>query len=114
MKRLFIARGAWRYVLTVLALCLLLSTEVLFSPGTWYEWSPRQILAGWLEQLGDTTVLGLLAMLAVAGIDHLFQRDGHWRLAALLAAATAATAAGFTALTLFRYPAGYYPPLLEL
>ncbi|MTW13595.1 hypothetical protein GM658_23570 [Pseudoduganella eburnea] len=114
MKRLFIARGAWRYVLTVLALCLLLSTEVLFSPGTWYEWSPGQILAGWLEQLGDTTVLGLLAMLAVAGTDHLFQRDGHWRLAAVLAAATAATTAGFTALTLFRYPAGYYPPLLEL
>lgn len=114
MKRPFIARGAWRYVLTVLALCLVLSTELLFTPGTWSEWSPAQILAGWLEQLGDTTVLGMLAMLAVAGTDRLFQRDGHWRLAALLAAASLATAAGFTVLTLFRYPAGYYPPLLEL
>lgn len=114
MKRPFIARGAWRYYLTVLAICLVLSTEVLFSPSTWAEWSTAQIMAGWLEQLADTTALGMLAMLAVAGTDRLFQHDSHKRLAALLAAAAIATGAGYCALTLFRYPAGYYPPLLEL
>lgn len=111
MSQPFIPREAWRYCVGVGALCLVLSTELLFNPGTLTHWTAAQVAAGWLEQLLDTIWLGMLTLLAVAATDRLFQRDSRWRLAALLGAAALASACGYAALTLFHFPAGYYPPL---
>lgn len=111
MSQPFSPREAWRYCLGVGALCLVLSTELLFNPGTLADWTAAQLAAGWLEQLLDTVWLGMLALLAVAATDRRFQRDSRWRLAALLAAAALASGGGYAALTLFHFPAGYYPPL---
>ena len=110
MSRPFIPRAAWRYSLGVGALCLVLSTELLFSPETLAHWTPAQVAAGWLEQLADTLFVGMLALVCVAGTDRRFQHDSRWRLAAQAAAATVAAGAGYAALALFHFPAGYYPP----
>jgi LytS/YehU family sensor histidine kinase len=105
---------SWRYCLTLLALCFVLSTEVLFSPGTFAQWTPAQIADGWLEVFADTLCLGLCAMLAVAGADRLLPPDGNARLASLVAVVVLAGCGGYAALTVYHYPAGYYPPLLVL
>ena len=105
---------SWRYCLTLLALCFVLSTEVLFTPGTFEHWSPAQIADGWLELFADTLCLGLFIMLMVAGADRLMKRDGNWRLAGLVAVVIVAASSGYAVLTQFHFPAGYYPPLLVL
>src|SRR5262249_47595535 len=66
------------------------------------------------EQFADTTSLGLFIMLTVAGANRLIPRKRSWRLPALAAVVTAAAAGGYAALTLFHFPAGYYPPPLVL
>lgn len=114
MSQPFTVRGSGRYCLAVLALCLLLSTELLFNLGPLEEWTPGQVAAGWLEQFIDTAWLGLLALLLVAGTDRLFGHDSRWRMTALAAAAAVAGGAGYAALTWFHFPAGYYPPVAIL
>jgi len=105
---------AWRYGLSVLALCFVLSTEVLFIPANYENWTLSQIADGWREQFADIASLGLFTTLLVAAADRLIPPDKRWRLPALVAVVIAAIGSGYGALTLFHFPAGYYPPAFVL
>lgn len=100
----------WRTCLAVLCLCFVLSTEVLFSPSMFADWTPGQIFDGWLEQFIDIVCLGFLIMAAVRVADHLIGDQAPWRLLGLLAAVVLAATGGYLGLTALHYPAGYYPP----
>jgi hypothetical protein len=100
----------WRTCLAVLCLCFVLSTEVLFSPSMFADWTPGQIFDGWLEQFIDIVCLGFLIMAAVGISDRLIGQQTRWRLPGLLTAVVLAATGGYLGLTTLHYPAGYYPP----
>jgi signal transduction histidine kinase len=100
----------WRTCLAALCLCFVLSTEVLFSPSMFADWTPGQIFDGWLEQFIDIVCLGFLIMAAVSVSDRLIGEQAPWRLLGLLTAVILAATGGYLGLTSLHYPAGYYPP----
>lgn len=114
LQRQAAQHGCWRNCLTLFLLCFALSTELLFSPATFEHWSPGQIFDGWLEQFLDTFLLGLFVMCMAASAHFLIDEDKRWRLIALIGTVIIAAGAGFSGLTWFHYPAGYYPPILVL
>lgn len=104
----------WRTCLAVLGLCFVLSTEVLFNPSMFADWTPSQIFDGWLEQFIDIVCLGFFIMAAVRIADCLIGGHVPWRLLGLLAAVVLAATGGYMVLTALHYPAGYYPPTMVL
>lgn len=114
LARSLVRQFNWRGCAAVLGLCLVLSTEILFTPATFEHWTLRQIADGWLEQLFDTVSLGMFIMVSVKLTDSMVGEAVRWRLLALLAAVVVAAGAGYLGLTALHYPAGYYPPTMVL
>jgi signal transduction histidine kinase len=109
--RKVLGSAAGRRSVVVLVLCFVVSTEILFIPATWDDWSARQIFAGWLEQFLDDLCLAISMMLAVSLVDSLVEDESWQRIPALVAAVVLAGVLAYSGLTVYHFPAGYYPPL---
>ena len=100
--------------LVVFLLSFVMSTEILFIPATYEGWTPVQIFNGWLEQFFDSLTLGIGMMLSVTFADGTLPEESRWRLPALAMVAIASGMFTYAALTVFHFPAGFYPPTLQL
>src|SRR5476651_1803186 len=114
LRRWTAARVFGRRLAVVAVLSFVVSSEILFIPETWQGWTAVQIFAGWLEQFLDAFCMGVCMLLAVAAADSLIRDDAWWHLPALALAVILAGSLMYGAITFYRFPAGIYPPLMEL
>ena len=91
-----------------------MSTQLLFQPGLFQDWTPAQVFTGWVEQFGDALAMGAAMLLAVSLIDWLAAPEAWWRVAALVLGMAGAAALAMAGLTAFHSPSGYYPSALQL
>jgi signal transduction histidine kinase len=100
--------------LVVVLLCFVVSTEILFTPTTYDGWTAKQIFDAWLEQFLDALCMGISMMLAVTLADNFIVEGSWWQLPALVLATALSGALMYAALTVYHFPAGYYPPMMGL
>src|SRR5689334_5155407 len=97
---------------TILAFAM--STQILFSPTMYADFSAAEIFFGWLEQFLDALAVGACMLAAVLVVDSRLRTDSWWQLAALATAATFGAVLAMAALTPIHYPAGYYPSSVQI
>ena len=107
-------RELGRRWLVVLLLSFVMSTEILFIPATYEGWTLIQIFNGWFEQFLDSLTLGIGMMLAVTFADGVLKEENRWRLPALALVVIVSGALSYAGLTVFHFPAGFYPPALQV
>jgi sensor histidine kinase YesM len=103
---------SWHRSAIVGAICLLLSTQVLFQPGI-VEYSLESVARGWLDYFAEILLCGLAMWVAVELLAQLRLRPAP-RIAAVLAALVGASFVGACVAMLLLQPSGFYPPLLAI
>ena len=103
-----------RRLVLVVVLAFGMSTQLLFSPTIFQDWSAGEVFMGWLEQFLDALAMGACMLAAVTLVDETAPPDAAWRLPTLAAALTAAAVLAMAGLTAFHFPAGYYPSAVQL
>jgi signal transduction histidine kinase len=103
-----------RRLALVAVLAFAMSTQILFSPTIFTDWSPGEVFMGWLEQFLDALAIAVSILVAVTLVDESAPEDAAWRLPALAAAVVAGASLAMAALTAFHFPAGYYPSAIQL
>jgi hypothetical protein len=98
----------------VVMLAFAMSTQLLFSPTIFVDYSAAEVFMGWLEQFGDALAVGACMLVAVTLVDEWAPEEAAWRLPALGAAVAVGGAIAMAGLTAFHYPAGYYPSMVQL
>jgi hypothetical protein len=98
----------------VVVLAFAMSTQILFSPTIFVDWSMGEVFMGWLEQFGDALAVGTAVLAAVTLVDETTPQEAAWRLPALAGAVVIGAAAAMAALTALHYPSGYYPSAIQL
>ncbi len=104
----------WRRVALIGALCFVASTQLLFSPSLFEDWSLVEIAAGWVDHFLDVLFTGACILLAVTLTDNILPEDSWWRFAGLLAAVAASSIAAVWILTAGHYRGSAYPDLAYL
>jgi len=104
----------WRRAALVVALCVVVSTQVLFNATIFTELSFAEIASGWFSNLLDTLFAGACIALAVTIADNALPEESWWRLVVLLLVVLAASLAAQCVLTWTHYPPGYYPDAIQL
>ena len=110
----FLTHPAVRRIALVTVLAFGMSTQLLFSPNLFQDWTPAEVFKGWLEQFLDALATGIMMLAAVSLVDALAPQEAWWRLAALGAAVAIGATLATVGLTLFHYPSGYYPSAIQL
>jgi signal transduction histidine kinase len=114
-----VLRGTWRDLTLrraalVVALCFVVSTQVLFNATMFADLSLAEIASGWFSNLLDTLFAGAVIALAVTIADNALPEESWWRLIVLLLVVLAASLAAQCVLTWAHYPPGYYPDPIQL
>jgi hypothetical protein len=104
----------WRRVALTFAFCFVASTQLLFNPTLFSDWSLAEIAAGWLDHFFDILFTGACILVAVTVADNMLPQDSLWRFAGFLAAVAAASLAAISVLTAIHYQGSAYPDTLYL
>ena len=102
---------SWPRFAQVAAICLVLSTQVLFQPGLLDNWSAAQAARGWFDYFAEIFLCGTLMWLAVTLVRPQQARNRWTGFALAAAALTAGSAAGSGIAILVLQPQGFYPTL---
>jgi signal transduction histidine kinase len=98
----------------VVVLAFAMSTQILFSPTIFADFSPVEIFEGWLEQFLDALAVSTSMLAAVLAAKACVAEKRWWQPSVLAAAATLAAALAMAVLTAIHYPAGYFPSAVQL
>jgi hypothetical protein len=104
---------SWRRFAVVVALCLVVSTEILFQPSLYQYRDVAAIWRGWIDFFLEVLLCGVAMWIAVGCVEALLP-EGRMRDAALALAVLGGAAMGYTMATLWLQPAGFYPPPLNM
>ena len=100
----------WRRYITVVLVCAILSTQVLFQPGILDDWSPQLVARGWFDFFAEVLACGTFMWIAVTLVEHTVKGQ-RAKFVAFLAALAGGSFTGFALATLFLQPEGFYPPV---
>ena len=103
-----------RRLALVVVLATGMSTQLLFSPSIFEDWTAGEVFMGWLEQFGDALATGVAILVAVTVVDEAAPKDAAWRLPALATAVVVGASLAMAGLTAFHFPSGYYPSAVQL
>ncbi len=104
---------SWKRFAIVVALCLVISTEILFQPSVYKDGDAAAIWRGWIDFFLEVLLCGLAMWIAVSCVEA-FLPDGRMRDVALALAVLAGAASGYAIATWWLQPAGFYPPPLNM
>ncbi len=105
---------SWQRFASVIGVCLILSTQVLFQPGIVEQWPLESVARGWFDYFAEILLCGAAMWITVAFVNPLRAYGPARHAAAALLALAVASFIGSSIAMLLLQPPGFYPPLSSI